>query len=157
MDGHHGLYQKFCMFDPSIGVPLMVSQPGTLPENKTCDALVNYFSIFPTLAELTGGPLPKGIEAESFANLVRNPAARGPEAVFSEYNLRSANDCYMIRTRTHKYIYNHGDIPELYDLAADPREEKNRAADASFAKLRGELHGRLIGWFDPARNRYRHV
>lgn len=155
MDGDHGLYQKFCLFDPSVGVPLIVSQPGKLPENKTCETPVGYFGIFPTVAELTGTPAPRGIEARSFANQVRDPSARGPEAVFSEYNLRSATDCYMVRTSRHKYVYNHGDIPELYDLEADPGETRNRASESSFARVRNELHERLMAWYDPARNPYR--
>ena len=155
MDGDHGLYQKFCLFDPSVGVPLIVSHPGKLPENKTCDAPVEYFGIYPTVAELAGTPAPRGIESRSFANLARDPSARGPEAVFCEYNLRTAIDCYMVRTRRHKYIYNHGDIPELYDLEADPGETKNLGADPSLKRTRTELHDRLLAWYDPAKNPYR--
>lgn len=155
MDGDHGLYQKFCLFDPSIGVPLIVSHPGRLPEGRTSDALVEYFGIFPTLAELSGAPGPRGIEARSFAGLARKPEAAGPEAIFCEYNLRSANDCYMVRTRRHKYIYNHGDIPELYDLEADAGEKVNQGANPSFGRVRAQMHDRLIGWYNPATNPYR--
>ena len=31
----------------------------------------------------------------------------------------------MVRTRTHKFVYNRSDIGELYDLADDPWEMKN--------------------------------
>ena len=155
MDGDHGLYQKFCLFEPSVGVPLIVSQPGTIPENKVSDALVEYFGIYPTLAELTGAPAPAGIEARSFANIVRDPGSRGREAIFSEYNLRSNIDCYMIRNRRYKYIYNRDDVAELYDLEADPQENRNRAGDASLATVRKQLHEQLIAWYDPARNPYR--
>ena len=155
MDGDHGLYQKFCLFDPSVGVPLIVSRPGTLPKGKVSNALVELSGMFPTLAELTGSPAPKHIETRSFANLVRNPEAVGPETAFSEYNLRAATDCYMARTHRYKYIYNNGDIPELYDLEADPGEKINRGADAGLSKVRSELHDRLIAWYDPAKNPYR--
>lgn len=155
MDGDHGLYQKFCLFDPSVGVPLIVSQPGTLPEGKVNHAPVELSGMWPTLADLTGAPAPKHIETRSFANLVRNPDAAGPEAAFSEYNLRAATDCYMVRTRRYKYIYNHGDIPELYDLESDPGEKVNRGGDVGLSKVRNELHDRLIAWYDPAKNPYR--
>ena len=155
MDGDHGLYQKFCLFDPSVGVPLIVSYPGRLPEGKTSDALVEYFGIFPTIAELAGTPPPRGIEARSFAALVRDPSASGPEAVFSEFDLRSMADCYMVRTKRYKYIYNHGDIPELYDLEADPGEKKNQAQNPALTKVRAELRERLMAWYNPATNPYR--
>lgn len=155
MDGDHGMYQKFCLFEPSIGVPLIVSQPGTIPENKVSDALVEYFGIYPTVAELTGARVPTGIEARSFAHLVRDPGARGPDTIFSEYNLRSNNDCYMIRNRRYKYIYNRDDVAEFYDLEADPRENANRAGDSSLARVRNQLHDQLIAWYDPATNPFR--
>ena len=155
MDGDHGLYGKFCLFDPSVRVPLVVSQPGRLPENKTSAALVEYIGLYPTLAELAGAPAPHNIDSRSFADLVRNPAATGPEAIFSEYNLRSAADCYMVRTKRYKYILNHKDIPELYDLEADPQENRNQSADPSLARVRGDLHDRLMAWYEPSRNPYR--
>ena len=155
MDGDHGLYEKFCFFNPSVGVPLIVSQPGRFPQGKTSDALVEYFAIFPTVAELIGAPAPHGIDARSFASLVREPNGAGPEAQFSEYNLRSARDCYMVRTRQFKYNYNHDDLPELYDLEADPNENVNLAGQPSFARERAEMHDRLMAWYNPANNPYR--
>lgn len=155
MDGDHGLYQKFCLFNPSVGVPLIVSQPGRFAQGKTSDALVEYFGLYPTLAELSGGAPPAGIDAHSFANLIRNPAARGPEAVFSEYNLRSNLDCYMVRTQRYKYNYNHGDKPELYDLEADPGENNNLGDDPGLARVRSQLHDRLMAWYNVEKNPFR--
>lgn len=155
MDGDHGLYAKFCLFEYSVGVPLIVSYPGHIPEGKVSDALVEYLGLFPTLAELAGLPAPKAIDARSFAPLVRDPSAAGPEAIFSEYNLRSRTDCYMVRTQRYKYNYNHGEIGELYDLEADPGENLNQIHNSSFARIRSELHERLIAWYDPAKNPYR--
>jgi choline-sulfatase len=155
MDGDHGIYDKFCLFEPSVGVPLIVSWPGVIPENKTSDALTEYFGIFPTVAELTGLPAPINLDAKSFAHLVRDPSAAGPDAVFAEYNLRSAADCYMVRTRRYKYIHNHEDIPELYDMEGDPGEMVNRGADPGLARTRGQLDERLRAWWNPERNPYR--
>ena len=155
MDGDHGLYEKFCFFDPSIGVPLIVSQPGEFSEGKICDALVEYFGIFPTIADLVGAPAPAGIEAKSFAAQVRDPSASGADAQFAEYNLRSAHDCYMVRTQRYKYNYNHNDIAELYDLEADPGEMVNQAGNPSFTRIQNELHDRLMAWYNPMTNPYR--
>jgi choline-sulfatase len=155
LDGDHGLYEKFCFFDPSVGVPLIVSQPGRFPQGVTSEALVEYFAIFPTIADLTGVPAPHGIEARSFASLVRDPNGKGPEAQFSEYNLRSDRDHYMVRTKRYKYNYNHNDIAELYDLEADPGEKVNVASRPSYARQRAEMHDRLMAWYNPANNPYR--
>ncbi len=146
MDGDHGLYQKFCLFDPSVGVPLIVSYPGKIPEGKVSHELVEYLGIYPTVAELSGTSSPRGIDAASFAELARKPDSKGPEAVFSEFNLKSRTDCYMVRTRQYKYIFNRGDIPELYDLDADPGENVNRWRDTSLDRIRVQLHDRLMAW-----------
>ena len=146
MDGDHGLYQKFCLFDPSVGVPLIVSYPSKLPENQVSHELVEYMGIYPTVAELSGTGVPRGIDSSSFAELARKPDRKGPDAVFSEFNLKARTDCYMVRTKRYKYIFNRGEISELYDLEADPRENVNRTSDTSLGRVRAELHDRLMAW-----------
>jgi arylsulfatase A-like enzyme len=167
MDGDHGLFQKFCMFEPAVRVPLIVSAPGQAPAGKTCDALTEYIGLYPTLAELAGVPppqratlvdwsgAPNRIDARSFAPLVRDPSAPGPDAVFSEYGLRGGIASYMVRTRHHKYVLNDGATDELYDLDADPGEHCNRADDTSLRGLATDLRARVVDWFDPKSNPFR--
>jgi len=164
MHGDHGLLQKFCLFEPSVRVPLIVSRPGALPQGKTSDAPTELIGLYPTLLELAGIDPPRSttlvdfpgaaarMDARSFADVVRDPAAPGPEAAFSEYALRSRNPQYMVRTRRHKYIYNQGTTCELYDHQADPGETRNRIDDPALRKTRADLHGRLLAWYDPAKN-----
>jgi arylsulfatase A-like enzyme len=61
----------------------------------------------------------------------------------------------MIRTRDRKYVHRYPHGPhELYDLAADPGEERNLADAPEHAGTRAELAARLDEWFaryvDPA-------
>lgn len=155
MDWDHGLFEKMCMFEPSVGIPLIVSQPGTLPQNRTCSGLTEYFGLFPTLADLTGtGQPPQKLDARSFAAQVRDPDAPGSAAAYSEYNLRSPQACYMVRTDRYKYVYNHNDIPELYDVEADPKEFQNRGADPGLKQVLSDHHDRLVGWFDSTKSPY---
>jgi choline-sulfatase len=99
MDGDHGLYQKFCLFEPSVKVPLIVSYPNHLPQNKVTSALIEYFGLYPTLVELTGikppekttlldiPGAPAKMDAASFANVLRKPDIKGPSAaLFAWYN-----------------------------------------------------------------------
>ena len=167
MDGDHGLFQKFCLFEPSVRVPLIVSYPKHLAENKVTDALTEYIGLYPTLSELAGIEAPGKttlhdipgapdiLDAASFADVLRKPDLDGPSAAFSEYNLRSAIPEYMIRTRRYKYIYNHGATHELYDHEADPGESINRIDDPSLRKIRNRLHDRLFAWYNPEENPYR--
>jgi arylsulfatase A-like enzyme len=45
----------------------------------------------------------------------------------------------MVRTRTHKFVYNHSDIGELYDLVNDPWEMHNLADLPETAALQQQL------------------
>jgi len=167
MNGQHGLFGKFCLFDPSVKVPLIVSYPAKLPENAVCDALVEQIGLYPTLAALTGTEpvgeptlravdgAPDQISGRSFADLLLDPTQPGPDAAYSEYNLRSRNCQYMIRTERHKYIHNDGSTDELYDLRDDPEESVNLADDPARSAEQSELRHRLFSWYDPATNPFR--
>jgi len=167
MEGDHGLYQKFCLFEPAVRVPLIVSYPNHLGQNKVTGALTEYFGLYPTLAELTGiepprrttlldiAGAPARMDAASFADVLRNPDMNGPDAAFSEFNLRSRICEYMIRTRRYKYIFNHGSTHELYDHEADPGEFVNRINDLALKKVRNELREQLFAWYNPEKNPYR--
>ena len=169
MVGQHGLFGKFCLFEASVKVPLIVSYPSHLPEDQVCSALVEQLGLYPTLVDLTNtGPVgsptlrplpdaPTEISGRSFAQSIRNPTGPGLDAVFSEYNLRSNNCQYMIRTDRHKYIHNDGTSDELYDLQFDPDENVNRIADPALKNEASELRERLFTWYDPTRNPYRNT
>lgn len=167
MDGDHGLFQKFCLFEPSVKVPLIVSYPPAIPKNKVTSALAEYIGLLPTLSDLAGLPAPKGttlldipnapgeMDAQSFADILRNPDLPGPEAAFSEYNLRTKVPQYMIRTPRYKYIFNHTSTHELYDLEADPGEFRNRIDDPALKNTRNRLKDHLFAWYNPDSNPYR--
>ena len=167
MDGDHGLWQKFCLFEPAVKVPLIVSYPKTIPQNKVTNALTEYIGIYPTLVDLTGINKPESttlhpienaphkMDAASFAKIATNPETKGPDAAFSEYALRSKIPQYMVRTQRYKYVYNHTSTHELYDLQNDPGEYKNRIDDPNLKKIQTDLHNRLISWYNPQNNTYR--
>lgn len=169
MDGDHGIFQKFCLFEPAVRVPFIVSWPGHIPEARVSDALTETLGLYPTLAELTGLPepgpparfdmpandVPESIDGRSFADQARDPHADGPEAAFSEHGLRGPVPEYMVRTARHKYIYSAANDAksQLYDHQKDPGETLNRIDDPGLATIRAELHARLLEWYEPALSR----
>lgn len=163
MCGDHGLFQKFCLFEPAARVPLIVSWPGHLPEGQVSEALVEYIGIYPTLAELCNLPQPTGttmqdlpgavprLDGQSFVELLRDPSRQGPDAVFSENNLRGDVQQFMVRTPRYKYILNQGALDELYDLQEDPGETVNRISDPSLEQVGEDLRQRLFAWYPGCR------
>ena len=157
--GHHGIWGKgngtfpMNMYDTSVKVPVLFSQPGTLPHNVKNDDLLSHYDIFPTLLETLGfeNPYAARLPGRSFAGLLRGETAwsreevvvQTPGAVYDEYG-----PVRMIRTREWKYIHRYPYGPhELYDLVNDPGEETNRISDPGVARQVTEMKARLQEWF----------
>ncbi len=167
MGGEHGLFQKFCLFEPAARIPLIISHPGHVPAGRVTQALTEYLGLYPTLANLAGTPAPDGtsivdfsgavqtLDGKDFSPIVRDPAQPGPAAVFSEFGLKAETPSYMIRTRRYKMIYHQGSTHELYDLGTDPGETRNLAADPAMGGVLKDLQEQLFAWYDPRTNRHR--
>jgi arylsulfatase B len=50
---------KFTLYEGGTRVPLIVSQPGTLPENKVADNIVSALDLLPTTLSAAGQPIPE--------------------------------------------------------------------------------------------------
>jgi choline-sulfatase len=152
--GHHGCWGKGNatfpqnMWDTSVKVPAIFSQPGCVPQGTVSSDLLSHYDLFPTLLDLLGlghsasTPLP----GRSFAPLLRGQpldAADSAVVIFDEYG-----PTRMIRTREWKYIHRYPYGPhELYHLASDPAEAHNIIADLSTIDTAASLKTRLDAWF----------
>ena len=149
-------------------VPLIVSYPDHLPQGQVASALTEYFGLYPTLSDLCDLPAPESttlidfdgacetMDAASFADIVRNPDAAGPDAVFLEHGLRSSLSHYLIRTERYKFVYNDGgSCHELYDMEEDPGEFVNLIHDQDCESIARDLQDRLFAWYNPDTNPYR--
>jgi len=137
----HEMFLKFCMYEASVHVPLMVSVPGVAPARR--DELVEHIDLFPTICDLVGADCPDTVHGSSLIPLLRgNPVpADWRDAVFSQIgNVR------MIRTRDWKLNTYDGKPGELYDLRADPNEFDNLIGQPECADTAAELDDRLRTW-----------
>lgn len=149
MLGDHGLFQKSVPYESAMRVPLVVAGPGVAP--GVSDALIELADLGPTLVGLAGLPPQPGLDARSFAPLLagHEPRVHRAVAVCRERHY------VAIRSATHKYIHNTGTHPlsqaddpdELYDLVADPAEQRNLFLDdvGTAAAVRNELIGTARG------------
>ena len=119
MLGDLGRYAKQYPYEPSLHVPLLAAGPG-IPAGKTSDALVELIDLNPTICELAGLHRQPRIDARSFCATLGDPAkAHRDDAVSAIRHW----DC--IRTERYKLVRNWNGANELYDLEADPFEERN--------------------------------
>jgi choline-sulfatase len=153
LGGDHGMYEKMCMFEPAVAVPLIASWPGMLPEGQVARGIVENMGIYPTLLELLDWLPGADMDARSFLPALRNvdsgdlDQAVGGEAAFSEFLYPEKVHQYMIRTGEYKYVYNDREIPELYDEINDPGELINLAGFPGYAKIESVLHARVMDRF----------
>ena len=155
--GHHGFWGKgngtnpLNMYEHSIRVPALISQPGRLPEGAVQPAMFSAYDFMPTLLSYLHLPVPwdrslPGRNAvETWTGQTGQPdAGRDHVVVFDEYG-----GTRMIRTETWKYVHRYPGGPnELYDLENDPDERTNLADDAGYAGRRRSLRGELERWFE---------
>lgn len=134
--GSHGLMGKQNLYEHSMGVPLIFAGPG-IPEGKRADAFCYLFDVFPTLCGLAGLPIPEGLDGVSLAPVIQGNQDSIRDTVFLAYrDVQRA-----VRQGPWKLIrYPQVDVTQLFNLADDPGETRDLAADAAHAdKVRGLL------------------
>ena len=127
--GDHGVWWKCCMYEPSVGVPLIVRGPD-MEENVTLNAPVSLLDIVPTMADATGIETDDAWQGRSLLPAVHDERGLDPDrAVFSEYHAHgTSHGMFMLRQGRYKYIYYPENPDQLFDLVADPDECHNLAA-----------------------------
>lgn len=158
MGGAHGCahWLKSHPFEESVGVPLLAAGPGIAPgtvlREPTCTE-----DLFPTLLGLCGltprDPLPGASLAGAFSG-GPPPGREGVSLGFSHHLGEQDWGVYHhwswrgYRTRRWKYVLRcdaRGSRPwQLFDLAADPWEQRNLVADPACQGERERLHRLLV-------------
>jgi arylsulfatase A-like enzyme len=126
--GEHGLYlHGKGLYDELLRVPLLVAGPG-VPAGLRVGAPVSLTDLAPTLAELLGVPCCAGAQGRSFAALLRG-AAPGERVVYAGSPNHAGRGTHALVEGSLKWIAHAGGGGALYDLAADPGETRDLAAE----------------------------
>ncbi|MBT9289823.1 choline-sulfatase [Prosthecodimorpha staleyi] len=148
MLGERGLWFKMNFFEGSARVPLMIAAAGLAPGR--IDTPVSTLDVVPTLAALAGIDLDElrpWTDGESLVGLASGTAARGP--VPMEYAAEgSIAPLVALRDGPWKLVLCAADPPLLTNLAEDPDETVNRAADPGCAGILADLAGRMAARWD---------
>jgi arylsulfatase A-like enzyme/Tfp pilus assembly protein PilF len=127
---HRETTHSYTIYEATQRVPLIVAGPG-VPRGGTVTGVAALADVAPTLLELAGLPPLPGASGSSLVAAVRGGGASPRASAWME-TLATQLDVgwsplYAVRTGNDKYV--RAPEPELYDLAADPGELANLAAE----------------------------
>jgi arylsulfatase A-like enzyme len=160
MLGQHGRFEKHCLYEPAVRIPLIVRWPGQIGGSRRVFDLVEMIDILPTVLNLLRLPLPPGLQGIDHEPLLRSRSAGNARSViFSEY---LENEEAMVRSARYKLIVGTGrrlrqdgyqtlqPLPlagpyqRLYDLDDDPNETKNLSGDPGLLSIEENLLNRMF-------------
>ncbi len=151
--GHHGVWGKGNgtfpqnMYDSSVKVPFIASQPGRIPAGVVTKQMTSGYDVLPTILDYVGADWtpPVCLPGKSVSDVLEGRPAGADDAVvvFDEYG-----PVRMIRGTRWKYVHRYPYGPHaLFDLRDDPGERRNRVDDPAALSVAHEMRARLDGWF----------
>jgi arylsulfatase A-like enzyme len=147
MCGSHGMLDKhFVMYDDVVRVPLLMRWPDRLVAGDVHEGFVSsgvdLAVTFLTAAGLSPPPAMTGCDL--LGELAGERVARTDALSAYHGNQFGLFSQRMLRTTSHKYVWNLAAEDELYDLEADPGELTNLALDVSRRDVLESLQVRLL-------------
>jgi len=150
MLGSHRLFQKMCLYDEAARVPMMMKLPGQTSSRRV-NELTNHLDLTVTLTDLAEAQPIEKSPGKSLREIADGrPSSEPRKYIFASYDGNAGRSFAhrMVRSATHKLIYNIGDIPELYDIIDDPHETRNLANREQSRSVQTELRQALNKWMD---------
>ncbi|MCW8129038.1 MAG: sulfatase [Planctomycetota bacterium] len=168
--------------DSGTGIMLMMRGKGLEGGRKAVDGMVSHMDLFPAVCEAAGIERPAWLQGASLLPLARGEKDEIHEQLFFEVNYHAAYEpMRAVRTKRWKYIRQMADrgrpvmsncdngesksewvraqwperpVPpeELYDLAYDPNEGGNLAAEARVKDVLAEMRARVHAWMVETRD-----
>jgi choline-sulfatase len=148
--GARGLWGKSTMYEEVAGVPLIMSGPG-IARGRKIRTPASHVDTYPFIMECVGEDRREMYDGHPGVSLSRLAAGEIPDRiVLSEYHgMGSTTGAFMIRHREFKYVHYVAYPPQLFDLANDPEELHDLAAEPGCAKVLEECRARLYAICDP--------
>ncbi|MFK7910984.1 MAG: sulfatase/phosphatase domain-containing protein [Akkermansiaceae bacterium] len=156
--GEHGWYDKRWMFEESLRMPFLVRWPGVIKAGSSSKTLIQNIDFGPTFLDLCGVKIPADMQGRSLVPVFKASGVAPPnwrDAIYYRYYGEATHRVAAhdgVRTDRYKIMW----IPktkeyQLFDLEKDPQEMKSLHTDPAYAKVMGEMKGKL----DELRKNYR--
>jgi arylsulfatase A-like enzyme len=148
---HRGLTDKaLFMYEETNRVPLIIRDPAASAQaGRADDRFAGTCDLYSTVLDFAGlNRADAELDGRSLRPLIDQSASSWRDCMVTEC---SGLDFLLhtqraLRYQHFKYVFNCGDIDELYDLAADPHELVNLAPDPAHSDLLRTMRLRLDRW-----------
>ena len=149
MLGDFGLWTKQLMFEGSAGIPAILAGPGIAP-GRTVGTPVSLVDVFPTVLDATGAPAAPGpLPGRSLLEIAASPDDPNRPVLSEYHDGGSVTGAFMLRRGGWKLIHHEDFPPQLFDLSADPDEQRDLAGEPAMADDLGAMRDGLRAIVDP--------
>ena len=145
--GQHGLIAKGPFhYEDLLRLPFVVRYPGQVPAGRTNTSLQALIDLPSTFLAAAGIPIPGVMQGVDQLPVWRGAAEQARDEVLVEF--RHQPTAVHLRTyidgRYKLTVYRDQPYGELFDLADDPGELRNRWNDPAYAELKARLFQRFV-------------
>lgn len=118
-------------YEGGIRMPFVAQWPAYIPAGISCDEPAGFIDLLPTLVGLAGGKVPtdRPIDGCDIASTLRGEPmpARDPLFTFHGWKLNAVRDGRWKLHVRRRNDHDQREMPQLFDLDADPTESYNQA------------------------------
>jgi arylsulfatase A-like enzyme len=133
--GEKQKWRKFTLWEEGTRAPLIWVAPGVTQPGSVCRKSVDFLTIYPTLCDLAGLPLPDHVEGKCLRPLLEDVEAEWNEPAITTHGYMN----HAVRTDRWRYIRYSDGSEELYDHSKDEYEFQNLASNPEYAAVKKEL------------------
>ena len=146
--GDHGLIQKGPPgLDSCIHVPLILSFPGCFGGQKHAE-LIEAVDLAPTILDYCGVQAPPFFQGRSFRGLLEERDYAPRTSAYVEHKDPFRTSWKTVRTHDYKFCASNVGVELLFDLRADPHEQRNVVADPAYTDALHAMRQELLRrWF----------
>ena len=145
--GHHGLTAKGAFhYEDMVRVPMIVSQPGKVPEGKVSDSLQSLVDYAPSFLSACDIDIPHEMTGTDQTDVWYGER----ETIRNHCIVENHHDPLTVHVKTYvedRYkltVYYEREYGELFDLVEDPKEVNNLWNDPDAQVLKSELINKLL-------------